>query len=160
MAVTKIHKTSRIALYVTVVISLVVIALFAFGGQVPAEQKIAADLSQPKFTDIMLYWVYILLGVTVAVLLIFALFEFITSFRLRPKKALASLAVVLMLAVILIVSYFVGDGALLNIPGYDGADNNPITLKITDMWIYSIYVMLGLTVLFILISPVFKKIKK
>ena len=36
-----------------------------------------------------------------------------------------------------------GSEKALVIPGYDGAENVPFWLKITDMFLYSIYIMLA-----------------
>ena len=159
MAVTKIHRTSRMTLYATVVVTLIVFALFLFGGQVPLEQRIVPDMSQPAFTDVLLYWMYILLAITIVILLLFAIVGFLNSFRTNPKKAVSSLLVLVGLAAMFIIFYMLGSGAPLDIVGYEGKDNVPKTLKITDMWIFSIYAMLGLTILAILISPVLKRRK-
>jgi H+/Cl- antiporter ClcA len=157
MAVTKIHRTSRMTLIIGVIISLAVMAMFYLGGQVPAHEKIVADMSQPKFTDIVLYWAYTLLAITIGVLIIFALVSFLKQLKNRPKKALAGLLVILALVALLVVAFIAGDGTLLNIPGYDGGDNNPKTLKMTDMWLFSAYVMLVLTFLAIIVLPLFKR---
>jgi H+/Cl- antiporter ClcA len=157
MAVTKIHRTSRMTLIIGVIISLAVMAMFYLGGQVPAHEKIVADMSQPKFTDIVLYWAYTLLAITIGVLIIFALVSFLKQLKNRPKKALGGLLVILALVALLVVAFIAGDGTLLNIPGYDGGDNNPKTLKMTDMWLFSAYVMLVLTFLAIIVLPLFKR---
>ncbi len=159
MAVTKIHKTSRMALYVSMFISVIVLAIFFLGGQVPADQKIVADQSQPKFTDILMYWMYILLIITIVALILFAILGFFKNLKESPKKALSSLFVLLALGALLLVTYLIGSGALLDIPGYTGTDNNPSTLKVTDMWLYSCYVMLVVTILSIIIVPIFKRKK-
>ena len=157
MAVTKIHRTSKMTLIIGVIISLAVMALFYMGGQVPAQEKIVADMSQPKFTDIVLYWAYTLLVITIAVLVIFALVSFLKQLKNAPKKAMSGLLAILALVALLVVAFIAGDGSLLNIPGYDGADNQPKTLKITDMWLFSSYVMLVLTFLAIIVLPLFKR---
>lgn len=157
MAVSKIHKTSRITLYIVGLISLIVLGLFFFGGQVPAEQKIVAGESQPVFTDLLMYWMYILLLITVVVLVLFAVFGFFKKLKENPKKALGSLLILLGLGALLLITYLIGDGTPLNIPGYDGADNNPHTLKMTDMWLRSCYFIFGATILSIIVSPLFKR---
>ncbi|MDD4632850.1 MAG: hypothetical protein PHQ77_11440 [Proteiniphilum sp.] len=159
MAVTKIHKTSRTTLLIGVIISIVVMALFYLGGQASTQEKLIADMSQPKFTDIVLYWAYTLLVITVVVLLAFAVVDFLRKMKESPKKALSSFFVLLAMAALLIITFVMGDGTLLNIPGYDGADNQPQTLKLTDMWLYSSYVMLMLTFLAIILLPLFKRKK-
>ena len=157
MAVTRIHRTSRGVLLAVIAVTLVVLGLFFFGGQVPEGQKLVADMSQPTFTDILLYWAYALLAITIVVLLLFAIAGFFKSLKENPKKALSGLFVLVALAALLVITYVMGDGTLLNIPGYEGPDNNPGTLKMTDMWLYSMYLMLGLTVLAIIFMPFFKK---
>ncbi len=157
MAVTKIHRASKTALIIGVIISIAVMALFYLGGQVPAQEKIAADMSQPKFTDIVLYWSYVLLVITIAALIIFAIMAFLKQMKESPKKALGGFLVLVGLAAMFVITFILGDGTLLNIPGYDGPDNQPNTLKITDMWLFSSYIMLILTFLAILLLPLFKR---
>ncbi|HOO94818.1 MAG TPA: hypothetical protein PLH60_02525 [Proteiniphilum sp.] len=157
MAVTKIHRTSKTTLIIGVLISIAVMALFYLGGQVPAYEKIAADMSQPKFTDLVLYWAYILFAITIVVLLLFAVFSFFKKLKESPKKAMGGLLALVGIGALLLVTYSIGDGTLLNIPGYDGPDNKPATLKLTDMWLYSGYILLVITFLAILVLPLFKK---
>jgi predicted Na+-dependent transporter len=159
MSVTKIHKTSKTTLLVGIIISIVVMALFFLGGQTPAQEKIIADLSQPRYTDIMLYWCYILLAITVCVLIAFAIMGFFKQLKESPKKALSGFLVLIGLAAMLIIAYSVGDGTPLNIPGYSGTDNVAGTLKMTDMWLFSCYIMLVLTLLAIFVMPFLKRKK-
>ena len=159
MAVTKIHRTSRTTLIIGVVISIIVLGLFFLGGEAPASQKIAADMAQPKFTDLLLYWCYVLLAITIVVLVAFAIFDFAKKLKEAPKKALGGFVVLVALAALLFVTYTIGDSSLMNIPGYDGPDNVPGRLKMTDMWLYSCYFMLILTVLAIFFTPLLKRKK-
>ena len=159
MAVTKIHRTSRLTLLIGMAISIIVLALFFFGGEAAAHEKIAADMTQPKFTDALLYWAYALLAITIVVLIVFAIFDFARKLKESPKKALSGLLALVALAALLIVTYVMSDGNLLHIPGYDGPDNVPARLKMTDMWLYSAYFMLTITVLAIFFMPLFKRRK-
>ena len=65
----------------------------------------------------------------------------------------------LAMVVVLGVSYFIGSGELLNIPGYDGGDNNPGTLKVVDMWLFTMYFMLAISIGAVLISPILSRKK-
>ena len=159
MAVTKIRKTSSLAFLVTIIVTLVVLGLFLFGGQVAPEQKLVPDMSQPVFTDMLLYWAYALLAITIVALIIFAIFGFIHSLKVNPKGAIRGLLVLLAMVVVLGVSYFIGSGELLNIPGYDGGDNNPGTLKVVDMWLFTMYFMLAIAIGAVLISPILSRKK-
>ena len=162
MAVTKISKISRWALYAMTVVTVALIALFFFGGNVQPEQQYAelVGLQEPSFTNALLYWIYILLGITITALIIFSLYAFINNFRHNRKKAINSLITLAVLAVLMIIAYTMGDGTPLNILGYEGPDNVKGMLKLTDMWLYSIYILMALTILAMLFSPVIKRIGK
>lgn len=153
MAVTKIHRTSRMVLMLGILISIIVMGLFYLGGKVPAQEQLVANMDQPKFTDFVLYWAYVLLAVTIIVLIGFALVGFFKGLKESPKKALGGLMVLVGFAALLIVTYLIGDGTILSIPGYEGGDNVPATLKMTDMWLYSAYVMFVVTILAMIILP-------
>lgn len=153
MAVTKIHRTSRLTLYIGVLITLVVLGLFYLGGQVSAQEQLVADMSQPRFTDLLLYWAYALLVITVVIWLIFIIASSLNQMKESPKKAMGGFLALLGLAALLVITYVIGDGTLLNIPGYEGNDNRPPTLKMTDMWLYSAYIMFAITILAMIILP-------
>lgn len=162
MAVTKIHRTSRMILYIITGLTLIVLGLFFFGGSVPSGEQLPAlqGLNEPAFTDILLSWMYILLLITIVVLLIFAFVGFFSSLRTKPKNALNSLFVLVVFAALLIITYVVGSGSPLNIVGYTGPDNVPGRLKMTDMWLFSIYILMAITTLALLLSPVMKSLSK
>ncbi len=160
MAVTKIHRTSRITLLIAIFISIIVLALFFFGGQVPEHERFAADMSQPRFTDLILYWCYILLVVTVITLIAFAIIDFARSLKENPKKAMSGFLAIIALAALLVITYIIGDSSILSIPGYDGSDNVPAMLKLTDMWLYSSYFMMAITILALILSPIVARRRK
>ena len=159
MAVTKIHRTSRTTLIISIIITIIVLGLFFFGGQVPDYEKIGADMAQPIFTDLLLYWSYALLIITVVALILFAIANFLRGLKEKPKQALNGLIVLLVFAALLVITYVIGDGTLLHIPGYDGTDNTAGMLKLTDMWLYSCYIMLVLTIMAIIVMPLVGKKK-
>lgn len=160
MAVTKIHRTSRFTLYIGVLITLVVLGLFYLGGEVPMYEHLVADMSQPRFTDLLLYWCYLLLAITVVVWALFMIASSLKQLRENSQKALGGFLALLGLVALLVITYLIGDETLLNIPGYEGNDNRPAMLKITDMWLYSSYVMFSVTILAMIILPLIVGRKK
>jgi hypothetical protein len=163
MAVTKIRKTSNIVFLVTVFISLVVMGIFVFGGQTPDAERIMLasvyGLSQPRFLDLLIYWTYALVAITVVVLLIFAISGFIVGLKENPKKAIGGFIALVLLGVLLGVAYVLGSGEILDIPGYTGNHNVPGWLRIADMWIYGIYAMVVINILAIIFMPLIGKRK-
>ncbi len=162
MAVTKISRISRWTLYAMSVVTVVLIGLFFLAGNVQPEQQYAelVGLVEPVFTDALLYWVYILLGITLLSVFVFSIFGFVNNLRYNRKKAINSLITLVVFAVLLIIAYSIGDGTPLNILGYEGPDNVKGMLKLTDMWLYSIYILMALTILAMLFSPLIKRIGK
>ena len=162
MAVTKISRISRWTLYAMTVVTVVLIALFFLAGNVLPENQLPelVGLTEPTFTDALLYWVYILLGITILTLIVFAIFGFINSLKYNRKGALNSFITLVVFAVLLIFAYSIGDGKPLNILGYEGPDNVKGMLKLTDMWLYTIYILMSLTILAMLFSPLIKRIGK
>ncbi len=145
MAVTAIRKASSSILVTLSAISLVVFAVFFFGGsEINAEgNKVYA------YTELLLYWSYVLLGLAALSTLVFAVKSLIESFGRNPKNALISVGGFVALVALLLVTYLMGDTT--PIPGNDeGGFNTEGWLKLTDMWIYSTYVLVGLNVLAVL----------
>jgi uncharacterized membrane protein len=144
MAITKIRKISSWTLWIVAAISIAVLALFFFGGQ--GETMLAASsgdaLNNPKFTSELLYWVYTMMALAILALLCFGLFQFVTSLMMNPKKALASLSVIVVFGVLLGATYAMGDGTPLSGINADSAEYNvPFWLKVTDMWLYTMYTL-------------------
>lgn len=162
MAVTKISRISRWTLYAMTAVTIALIALFFLAGNVQPEQQYAelVGRTQPIFTDALLYWIYVLLGITILAVFVFSIFGFINNFRYNRRRAINSFVTLAVFAVLLLIAYSMGDGTPLNILGYEGPDNVKGMLKLTDMWLYTIYILMGLTILAMLFSPVIKRIGK
>ncbi|MGV8962342.1 MAG: hypothetical protein ACOH2V_03050 [Candidatus Saccharimonadaceae bacterium] len=143
-------------------VTVVLIALFFLAGNVLPENQIPelVGLVEPTFTDALLYWIYILFGITLLALFVFSIVGFINSFKYNKKGALNSFITLAVFAVLLIFAYSIGDGTPLNILGYEGPDNVKGMLKLTDMWLYTIYILMALTILAMLFSPLIKRIGK
>ncbi|OAV69847.1 hypothetical protein Barb6XT_00266 [Bacteroidales bacterium Barb6XT] len=152
MAVTKIRKISSWTLLLSAVISIAVFVVFAVGGD---DELYKNELWNPHYTGLLLNWIYILFGITIAALVVFALMQFATQFKHDTKGALLGLGVLVLFAVMLIVTHSLGSSDLLPIINADsGKHNVPFWLKITDMWIFSIYILTALTIAAVLWSSV------
>lgn len=145
----KIQKISGTVLYVILAITLVILGLFYFGGEDTNRIVSDAEMSQPAYTDPLIYWIYVLMGVTICVTVVAAILKLISNFMDSPKEAIKSLVGIIALVVLLFVAWSMGSGEALVLPGYDGTDNVPFWLKLTDMFLYTIYFMMGALILLI-----------
>lgn len=153
----KIQKVSGSVLYVILAITIIVAGLFFFGGEDP--NPLVPDMSQPVYTDSLIYLMYVLLGITIVITLVAAVYQFVMNFIDSPKAAIKSLASIIVLVGLLIVTWAAGSEQALVMPGYDGAENVPFWLKLTDMFLYTIYIMMAVLILLILGFGISKKFK-
>lgn len=153
----KIQKISGTVLYVILAVTLVILGLFFFGGEDQTQIAGASEMSQPTYTDPLIYWIYILMGVTVCVTVVAAILKLVSNFIDSPKEAIKSLVGIIALVILLFVAWSMGSGEALNLPGYEGTDNVPFWLKLTDMFLYSIYFMMGVLILLIFGFSIRKK---
>ena len=155
------YKISYYVLYAMFALILVVLGLFFFGGDAQGAAVMSGvdpEMWQPANTDALLYLMYALFGVAVAATIIAAIFQFGSALKDNPANAIKSLIGLILLIAVLVVSWAMGSGETLRIPGYDGTDNVPFWLKLTDMFLYSIYFLLGATVVAIILSSIKKKL--
>lgn len=150
---------SYYVLYVLFAITIVVLGLFYFGGQaeVPIVESVDT-ISQPAYTDTLLYQMYAMIAFAVIVTIIAFVKQFASAFKDNPVNAMKSLSGGVLLALVLVISWAIGSTEVLNIPGYDGTDNVPFWLKLTDMYIYSIYFLLIVAIVAILASSIRKRL--
>ena len=94
-------------------------------------------------------------------LVLFGIMQFFSSLKTKPKAALGSLVVVVAFFVLLGITYAIGDSTPLPGINVDSAQfNTPGWLKISDMWIYSTYVLLGLSILAMIAGSLKKILNK
>lgn len=157
----RIQKVSGTVLYVMLAITLVILGMFFFGGETPLDQRLVADtaMEEPAQTDALIYWMYILFGIAVIITIAAAVYQFVTGFIDSPMTAIKSLLGLILIIVVLVISWAMGSDQPLVMPGYDGAENVPFWLKLTDMFLYTIYIMMGAMILLIFGFGIAKKFK-
>ena len=148
------YKMSYYALYVCFAVILVVLGMFFLVGY----NNPVGDMNAPEHTETLIYLMYALFGVTVGLTVIAAIAQFGAALKDNPASAIKSLLGLVLLVVVLVIAWAAGDGTPMNIPGYDGTDNVPFWLKLTDMFLYSIYILLFVTIVAIIASGIKKKI--
>jgi len=109
----------------------------------------------------LLYWLLILFIITVCTGLIFSCFHFIRQWKENPRKIGRSITIIFIYGLLLFVTWLLGSGKQLPLIGYKGGENTYFWLKITDMWLYTLYVLLALSLLALfggIIWSYFKKV--
>ena len=149
------YKVSYCVFYVCIALILVVLGMF-FG--VGYNETNAAGLVEPANTPALMYLMYGMFAVTVIATLIGAIAQFGGALKDNPKGAVKSLLGLILLVVLLIVTYNIGSSETVVLG--DGSEYSDVTmLKVSDMLLYSTYVLFGIAAIGTLInlSGIFKK---
>ena len=136
------YRISYYALYAMFAVILIVLGLFYLGGDAQGADVVVGvdpEMWQPAHTNTLLLLIYVLFGLAVA------------------ATVIKSLIGLVLLVVVLVVAWSMGDGTPMQIPGYSGTDNVPFWLKLTDMFLYSIYILVFVTIVAIIASGRKKK---
>ena len=150
----KAHKISSLVLWICMLVTLVTFGFFY------ADYTKGSDITSGIQTDWILICLYSIFFISCFSVLFFSVYQLIKGGKDYFRKVLHSLISIVMLILLLFVTYQIGSGEPLAIPGYQGNENTYYWLKISDMWIYSIFVLLGLTILSILVGIIWSYLKK
>lgn len=133
----KISRISSIILYALMGISVILTIVFFAGGYVEGTK--GTNLAEPINTVYLIYWNYILLGIAIIMALVFPLIFILRT----PKKALRSLIIIAVVAIVVFICYYFASDELLNLVNYNGPDNVPLTLKIVDTGLFLAYFLVA-----------------
>ena len=149
------YKVSYYVFYVCIALILVVLGMF-FG--VGYNETNAAGLVEPANTPALMYLMYGMFAVTVIATLIGAIARFGGALKDNPKGAIKSLLGLILLVLLLVVTYNMGSSETVVLGG--GAEYSDVTmLKVTDMFLYSTYVLFAIAAIGALVnlSGIFKR---
>jgi len=127
-----LSKYLNILTYVMLGLTVIFVALFYLGGDVPN-----AAYKTPVYTDSLIQWAKVLFVITVGLSVLFPIIQLVTN----PKGAIKGLAGLAGIGVIVLLAYSMSDATLLNLPGYTGGDNNPGALQFADTVLYTMYIL-------------------
>ena len=154
-----VEKLPKFTLWALFAISLVVSAIFLFGGEMEIEGNAGELLSTYVHTNLFLNWIYILFAIAVVVTVFAAIGSFITSFRRNTKKAIGTLVVLVVSALVFVISWFIGSPEKLEIIGYEGTDNVGFWAQYSDMCLWATIIFSAATILSLVGSVLYTKIK-
>ena len=145
-------KVSKISFYVTMAVSLVIIALFFCVGFGNIETINNNDMRAPQFTDALIYWIYALTALAIVLVVGFGLVSFGKNFKDSPIGAIKGLLGVLLLVVLFGIAYALSSSDPIFVNGKQLADSdgNPIAASsyiLTDVVIYVQYALFAVCAL-------------
>ncbi len=150
----------KITLWTLLALGIAVIAAFFLGGN-NGSMEVAGDfLDIPKFSDLFLTWIYILLGLAVLITLCVLVVKLAGDFKYNPKKAIQSLCVVVGAVVLCLICWFMGSPEELHIIGYEGTDNVGFWAQMADAVMYLVYILFAATIVTVVVGACISRSRK
>jgi len=145
----------KIVLWVLMVVSVAAFAMVFAGGSVDP----TAEYLEPVYTDVLLYWIVVIVAIALIITLGFALVQLVKTFIKSPLAAIQSLVGPLLLIALLLFGYFgmTGFHFLTNddIPAFDGIISTGVN-QLSNMCMLGIGVLAVVAILLIIFSSLFK----
>ena len=155
-----ISKITSVLLYAIMAISVILfVVFFKVTADIPAETDFDTQIGIYGGTlDLIMFWAYglIIFGIITAII-----FPLVRMF-LRPKEATKALISIAIVAIFVFIAYMLADDTVYTVaelPGYDGSDNVPGTLKFAGTMLWTTYLLFFgaiASIVYVEISNVFK----
>ena len=150
----------KVTLWVLMVVGIVATALFFLGGS-EGSLEVAGDfLDIPKFTNVLLYWIYALVVLVILVTFGFVIAKLVETFKVDPKRGLVSVGVVLAAVALCALCWFLGSPEKVEILGYEGTDNVGNMARMSDAIMYLVYILTASTIAALVWGVIYTKVKK
>lgn len=147
MKASHFYKVSYGILYALLgCIVLVSILFFSIGYDNPMPD----GYNHPLGTDLLLYLIYVMLGLSLLTALCAVVFQFVHSWRQSRKRTYRLFVGIGLFIALLLTCLLCASSTPLTVNGSLYA--HALWLKVTDMLLYAIYFLLGLAVLCILLA--------
>ena len=136
-------------------------AVMFFVGGSEGSLEVAGDfLNIPKYTDLLLYWNYVLVAVVILATFGFVIAKLVETFKVDPKRGLTSVLVVLAAVGLCALCWFLGSPEKVEILGYEGTDNVGTMARMSDAIMYLTYILTASTVAALVWGVIYTKVKK
>ena len=150
----------KVTILVLMLVGIVASVMFFAGGS-EGSLEVAGDfLNIPKFTDLLLYWIYVLVGLVVLVTFGFVLAKLVETFKVDAKAGIRSVLVVLGAVGLVALCWFLGSPEKIEILGYEGTDNVGNMARMSDAIMYLVYILTASTVAALVWGVIYTKVKK
>ena len=142
------------------IVGIIATAMFFFGGS-EGSLEVAGDfLDIPKFTNVLLYWIYALVVLVILATFGFVIAKLVETFKVDPKRGLTSVLVVLAAVALCALCWFLGSPEKVEILGYEGTDNVGNMARLSDAMMYLVYILTASTVVALVWGVIYTRVKK
>lgn len=150
----------KVTLWILLALGIIASVMFYVGGSAGALEVAGDFLNIPKFTDVFLTWIYLLVALVVCVTFGFVIWKFIETFKVDKKKAITSLGVIVAAVLLCVLCWFLGSPEKMEIVGYEGTDNVGNMARMSDAIMYLVYILVSATLISLVWGVIYTKVKK
>ena len=150
----------KVTLWILLIVGIIASLMFYVGGSTGSLEVAGDFLDIPKFTDVFLAWIYLLVFMVILVTFGFVIWKFVETFKVDKKKALTSLGVIVAAVLLCVLCWFLGSPEKMEIVGYEGTDNVGNMARMSDAIMYLVYILVGATVAALIWGVIYTKTKK
>lgn len=133
-------KIAKVSFYILMVVTVAVLGMFYFVGYDNTTMVAAGPATDPENLDLLMYWMYALIAVSVVCVLFSTGKQFITMLKSEPKAALKGVLYLVLLVALFGVAYSISSDEPVANNGK--METDALILKGTDVCIYVQYVLL------------------
>lgn len=155
----KVFKYIKYLSYILLLMGVAVTVYFLVTSVLypePSPEYPVGSVGAAMGVDVMLIYTYIIFAITLLLAIIFPLINIVSN----PKGAKNTLIGLIAMIVIFLVSYFVSSDTPIPNPAANGYFDDPATLRLTDVGLYSTYAILVIAIIVILWGEIRSAIKK
>ena len=150
----------KVTLWVLMVVGIIATAMFFLGGS-EGSLEVAGDfLDIPKFSDVLLYWIYALVVLVILVTFGFVIAKLVETFKVDPKRGITSVLVVIAAVALCALCWVLGSPEKVEILGYEGTDNVGNMARMSDAIMYLVYILTASTIAALVWGVIYTRVKK
>jgi len=136
-------------------LSIIRIVLIVVSVAIVAGAFLTQGTAPEPNVDAMLRWTYAMIGIATLCALLFP----VINIAKNPKSAVRSLIGLAIVAVIVLIAYSLSDATPIYTPGNTEGYTNALELRLSDTGLITTYFALGIAVLSIVVTEVYKLFK-
>jgi hypothetical protein len=143
-----------------VITGVVLVMFYGVGYDNQSAVTGGAYVTDPQYTDLLMYWMYALMAITIVCVCVFGVMQFGANMIANPKGAIKSLGALIALVVLFVVAYAFSSSEPILINGTVFEDTTILVL--TDVCLYVLYILLAVSLVAAILSllGVFKMFNK
>ena len=150
----------KVTLWILLALGIIASVMFYVGGSAGSLEVAGDFLDIPKFTDMFLTWIYLLVAMVVLVTFGFVIAKFVETYKVDKKKAVTSLGVIVAGVLLCVLCWVLGSPEKMEIIGYEGIDNVGNMARMADAIMYLVYILTAATVVSLVWGVIYTKVKK